>query len=73
MDSSNAIFILFPIITGAFFAVNGAILLVIWNEIKSLRESRHDHGNALAVQGLQIKEVAQDVEVIFKRLDVIRP
>ena len=32
----------------AFLALNGAVLLVIWSELKSLRTSRHAHGNALA-------------------------
>ncbi len=65
----NAIFILFPIITGAFFALNGVILMVIWQEIKSLRKSRYDGDQVSLAHGLQIKELAKDVEVIFDRLE----
>lgn len=66
---ANAIFILFPIITGAFFALNGAILLVIWHEVKRVRDRVHSQGTDLTVQGAHIKELAKDVEVIFDRLE----
>jgi hypothetical protein len=65
----NAIFVLFPIITGAFFALNGGILLIIWQEVKRVRERVHDQGTDLTVQGAQIKELARDVEVVFARLE----
>lgn len=68
----NAIFVLFPIITGAFFALNGAILLVIWREIEKVRKRQHDQGTDLTVQGAQIKELARDVEAIFQRIDTRR-
>lgn len=65
----DAIFVLFPIVTGAFFALNGAILLIIWREVEKVRKRQHDQGTDLTVQGAQIKELAKDVEVIFTRLD----
>lgn len=70
--TGNAIFILFPIITGAFFALNGAILLVVWREIEKVRKRQHDQGTDLTVQGAQIKELARDVETIFQRIETRR-
>lgn len=69
MQADNAIAILFPIVTGAFFALNGAILLTIWQEVKRVRDRVHGQGTDLTVQGGQIKELAKDVEVIFDRLE----
>jgi hypothetical protein len=68
----NVIFVLFPIIVGAFFALNGAVLLTVWSEVKRVRDRQHDQGTDLTVQGAQIKELAKDVETIFDRLETRR-
>lgn len=38
---------MFDLISSTLLALTGCILWVIWQEIKSLRKSRHKHGNIL--------------------------
>lgn len=66
---SNAVFVLFPIITGAFFALAGAIMWTVWREVEKVRKRQHDQGTDITVQGAQIRELAKNVETILERID----
>ena len=44
------------------------LLSGLWSEIKSLRQSRHDHATLLSVHDVKLSEHEKDLEIIKERV-----